>query len=216
MKKMLTLIAFATFLLGTASAQTPTAQKDYAKETLKMFKQLSPEAQQRVFEYAEREVKVQEAMTQKAQTPTKTATTPVIAPTPTTTLPAVTPATSPNSDSPEYIVKAEKMAKTTIKWDTDSHDFGKITEGEKVTHRFTFKNTGEAPLLITMVKPSCGCTSPEWSKEEIAPGKEGFIEIIFNSAGKSGMQRKNVSVYLNTDPIMRNLTFTGEVIVPNK
>ena len=51
-----------------------------------------------------------------------------------------------------------------------------------------------------MVKPSCGCTSPDWSKEEIAPGKEGFIEIIFNSAGKSGMQRKNVSVYLNTDP----------------
>lgn len=209
MKKMLTLIAFATFLLGTASAQTPAAQKDYAKETLKIFKKLSPEAQQRVFEYAEREMKVQETMAQKTDNAPKTVA-------PSTTLPAVTPATSPNSDAPEYIVKAEKMAKTTVKWDKDSHDFGKITEGEKVTHRFTFKNTGENPLLITMVKPSCGCTSPEWSKEEIAPGKEGFIEIIFNSAGKSGMQRKNVSVYLNTDPVLRNLTFTGEVIAPNK
>lgn len=204
MKRILTLIAFATFLLGTASAQ-----KDYTKETFKIFKKLSPEAQQRVFEYAEREMKVQETMAQKTDNAPKT-------PTASANLPAVTPATSPNSDAPEYIVKAEKMVKTTVKWDKDSHDFGKITEGEKVTHRFTFKNTGENPLLITMVKPSCGCTSPDWSKEEIAPGKEGFIEIIFNSAGKSGMQRKNVSVYLNADPVLRNLTFTGEVVVPNK
>ena len=108
------------------------------------------------------------------------------------------------------------MAKTTLKWDKDSHDFGKITEGEKVSHRFTFTNTGKNPLLVTMVKPSCGCTAPKWSQEEVAPGKEGFIDLEFNSAGKSGMQRKNVSVYLNTEPTMLSLTFTGEVVPAEK
>lgn len=238
MKKIIALVTFATCLLVVANAQTPSAKKEYTKETAKILKQLSPAAQQRVFEYAERELKVQEAMAQKplANAPTppppaSTRTEPASAPTPppppatadphaghdhAAPLPAVTPATSPNSDSPEYMVRAEKMPKTTIKWDKDSHDFGKITEGEKVSHRFTFKNTGSNPLLMTMVKPSCGCTASNWSKEEIAPGGEGFVDLEFNSAGKSGVQRKNVTVYLNAEPIMQYLTFMGEVVVTEK
>ncbi|HRW21492.1 MAG TPA: DUF1573 domain-containing protein, partial [Bacteroidales bacterium] len=53
---------------------------------------------------------------------------------------------------------------------------------------------------ISNVKASCGCTTPKWSKEPIKPGQKGTIEVVFDSAGRSGEQAKTVKVYCNTQP----------------
>ncbi|MCX7605992.1 MAG: DUF1573 domain-containing protein [Bacteroidia bacterium] len=105
---------------------------------------------------------------------------------------------------------AEPMAK--IQFDKLEHDFGKIREGEKVSYRFKVTNPGTVPLRITDVKPSCGCTAPAWTKEPIPPGGEGFVEVVFDSQGRSGEQMKTVTVFANTDPPSHLLRFRGEVI----
>lgn len=78
------------------------------------------------------------------------------------------------------------------------HDFGTIKEaGGKVSCTFVIKNTGTAPLVLTRVSPSCGCTTPEYSTEPIAPGKEGKIVVTFNPAGRPGQFLKTIAVYSN-------------------
>lgn len=85
-------------------------------------------------------------------------------------------------------------------FDETEYNFGTLIQGEKVTHKFKFKNTGEGNLVIASVKPSCGCTSPKWSREPIKPGEEGYIELTFDSSNKNGIQNKNARVLANTDP----------------
>ncbi len=115
---------------------------------------------------------------------------------------------------PSWIEKAESMPATTVKWDEELHDFGTIKQGDVVTHTFTFTNVGNQPLQITRVKASCGCTTPEWSKEAIAPGESGMIKVSFNSRGKSGNQRKAVTIWHNSQPIQKVLQFKGNVVLP--
>lgn len=91
-------------------------------------------------------------------------------------------------------------ALTTIAFDNMEHDFGKINHGEAVSHVFKFTNTGEHPLLITNARGSCGCTVPQWPKEEILPGEQGEIKVTFNSKGKSNQQAKSVTLTANTNP----------------
>jgi uncharacterized cupredoxin-like copper-binding protein len=82
-----------------------------------------------------------------------------------------------------------------------SHDFGTIIEGERVEHTFKFTNTGTADLVISSATASCGCTIPSPPKEPIAPGEEGEIKVEFNSAGKSAMQTKDITILANTNPV---------------
>src|SRR6478752_807102 len=63
-------------------------------------------------------------------------------------------------------------------------DFGKIPQGRPVTHIFEIVNTGKTPLLLTNVQASCGCTTPEWSKEPIKPGATAQIKVGYNSAAE--------------------------------
>lgn len=106
---------------------------------------------------------------------------------------------------------------TTAEFIEDNHNFGEIPEGDKVSHTFKFKNTGANPLKVENVKPSCGCTTPDWSREDIAPGAEGFVTVEFDSKGKTGVQKKSVTVtFANTDPKNKMLQFQGEVIAPAK
>lgn len=104
---------------------------------------------------------------------------------------------------------------TSISFEEEVFDFGEITQGEKVTHTFKFKNTGDADLVIVSAKGSCGCTVPEWPKEPIAPGAEGEINVVFNSEGKSGKQHKRVSVVANTEPATTAVALKGEIITPD-
>ncbi len=77
-------------------------------------------------------------------------------------------------------------------------DFGIIKEANgKVSHTFVIKNIGDAPLVITRVATPCACTTPEYSQEPIAPGREGKITVSFNPAGRPGPFFKNVAVYSN-------------------
>ena len=78
------------------------------------------------------------------------------------------------------------------------HDFGTINEGDIVEHKFSFTNTGKAPLVIVSAKGSCGCTVPEWPKEPIAPGAQGEMLVKFNSNGKPNLQNKQVTITANT------------------
>lgn len=99
-----------------------------------------------------------------------------------------------------------------FEFEKDVHDFGEIMQGEKVAYSFKFKNTGNADLVITSARGSCGCTVPEYPKDPIAPGKEGKIDVIFDSTGKSGQQNKKVTIVANTLPSTTVLAINGNVI----
>lgn len=87
-----------------------------------------------------------------------------------------------------------------ITFKTTEHDFGDILSGETIKYSFKFKNTGKADLLISAVKASCGCTIPTFSKDPVKPGKEGFIDVTFDSKGIFGFQNKEITVVTNTIP----------------
>ncbi|MEM6347562.1 MAG: DUF1573 domain-containing protein [Bacteroidota bacterium] len=125
---------------------------------------------------------------------------------------APTQPTAPAPKQPEHIAKAEAMAKTTVEWAEMEYDFKSVPAGTKVTYQFKFKNTGDAPLALTNVKPSCGCTTPSYSKEEVAPGEEGYIDVAFNTTGKTGIQSKTVTVTGNFEGnLSQVLRIKGEV-----
>lgn len=101
---------------------------------------------------------------------------------------------------------------TQISFKETEVSLGQVKEGALARHRFTFTNSGDKPLTILNVKPSCGCTAPSWTKEAIAPGAEGFIDVEFNSRGRSGIQKKSITVLANTTPPNHTLSFTAEVV----
>lgn len=88
---------------------------------------------------------------------------------------------------------------TTIQWlDSSYRDFGRIPEGQKLDVSFRFRNTGNTPLVIARVQPSCGCTVAEQPKAPVAPGAEGKIRATFNSEGRPGVNHKTLFVTSNT------------------
>lgn len=91
----------------------------------------------------------------------------------------------------------EPMTGPKITFSEKSFDFGEITQGEKVEHVFEFENIGNEPLILSDVRTTCGCTAPEWPREPIAPGKKARLKVVFNSAGKMGMQNKVITVMSN-------------------
>lgn len=98
-----------------------------------------------------------------------------------------------------------------IKFEKNEHDFGKILQGEQLSYTFKFKNTGNAPLIITSIEKTCGCTSPEYSKEPIKPGEEGKITITYDSKGHKGFQNKRLIVKTNTNPSESILRIKAQV-----
>lgn len=103
-------------------------------------------------------------------------------------------------------------AQAVISAEHATHDFGDIKEADgKVTHTFKVTNSGDQPLVITRVIPSCGCTQPEWTKEPIAPKKTGNITITFDPAHRPGPFTKTISVYSNGKTGSFILTIRGDV-----
>lgn len=105
----------------------------------------------------------------------------------------------------------DEKAMPEFKFEVTRHHFGDMKEGEVVSFSFPFKNVGEADLVIMDVATSCGCTSPFWPKDPIKPGQESKIDVTFNSAGKSGMVSKTITVFTNAVPSSRVLTISAEV-----
>jgi plastocyanin len=112
-------------------------------------------------------------------------------------------------DSATTTVNANAPA---MKFEFDSHDFGKVKAGDKVTYEFNFTNTGQSPLIITNATATCGCTVPEWPKAPVQPGNSGKIKVTFNSANKEGLQDKQITVTANTSPAQNVVHLVGEVL----
>jgi hypothetical protein len=95
------------------------------------------------------------------------------------------------------------------------HDFGTVTEGEKVIYSFKFTNTGKVDLHLTSVGTSCGCTASNYPHQAIKAGDTGQIQVTFNSANRLGMQHKKVTIRANTDPQFTVLNVYAKVIEKN-
>ncbi len=85
-----------------------------------------------------------------------------------------------------------------IEFETTSHDFGKIPKGKDASYNFEFTNTGDAPLKLNNVKPSCGCTTPHWPKKPIRPGESAKIKAVYD-AGSPGRFHKSITVKTNIE-----------------
>ncbi|HAQ39129.1 MAG TPA: DUF1573 domain-containing protein [Saprospirales bacterium] len=129
-----------------------------------------------------------------------------------TRMPDAQPVMTPPEGATEEIAMGPV---TTVEYEGEVHDFGKVMEGDIVTHVFKFKNTGDEPLILKDVKASCGCTAPSWSRTPIAPGKKGEIEVRFDTKGRGQAggkpESKRITVTANTDPNPTYLTIKGLV-----
>ena len=103
-----------------------------------------------------------------------------------------------------------------ITFDKMEHEFGKILQGEVVTYSFHFTNTGNAPLLITNVNTSCGCTVGDFPHEPIKPRQDGFIKATYDSKGHHGFQSRVLTVSSNTNPSTTTLRFKADVMTPDE
>jgi hypothetical protein len=98
------------------------------------------------------------------------------------------------------------------KWVTDTVvSIGKVEVNNPQTVTFEFINKGTAPLLITKVQPSCGCTSVDFSKNPVAPGEKGFVKTTYNAAS-IGVFHKTLTVFANTPAYSTLLAIKGEVV----
>jgi hypothetical protein len=95
------------------------------------------------------------------------------------------------------------------------HNFGKVADGVKVGHKFTFENKGTGNLIIASVTTSCGCTVPKYDNEPIPPGGKGALEIEFDTSGRKGMQTKTINVKSNASTPVVLLKITAEVVTNN-
>lgn len=100
---------------------------------------------------------------------------------------------------------------TTVALSESNFDFGKIKKGDKVEHVYEITNTGTNPLVISEVKPGCGCTVPDFSKEPILPGKKGKVTLHFDSSNFDGNVNKNADVFANVEKAPIKLTFTANI-----
>jgi hypothetical protein len=107
--------------------------------------------------------------------------------------------------------KNVKIETPAFAWEVTAHDFGKIQLNKPVTHEFKFTNTGDAPLIISSVQASCGCTVAEYSKDPIAPGSQGFVKATYNAA-KVGVFTKTITVNANAQDAVVQLVIKGEVV----
>jgi hypothetical protein len=94
-------------------------------------------------------------------------------------------------------IKGE-MAGPKIEFDEVRHNFGNIQEDiHFATHRFKFKNTGTRDLFINTVQTSCGCTTPDWTRDTVHPGEAGYVDAKYETTGRIGEFNKTITVYSN-------------------
>jgi hypothetical protein len=104
-----------------------------------------------------------------------------------------------------------------MKLSVTEHDFGSFKEeAGPQTFNFVVTNTGSSPLVIQNIVASCGCTTPDWTKEPIGPGAKGKITAVYDPKDRPGQFNKTLSVYSNSDPNIVVLTIKGEVLAREK
>lgn len=108
---------------------------------------------------------------------------------------------------------AAKSDLAEFQWTEATHDFGKIKQGVPATYEFKFTNKGKAPLVIVNAQPSCGCTTPSWTREPVMPNGEGHVKATFNAMA-IGPFDKTVTVTANVEGGVVTLHIKGEVLAP--
>jgi hypothetical protein len=96
------------------------------------------------------------------------------------------------------------------------HDFGKVSEGEKLSYTFIFDNKGTSDLIISSATTTCGCTIPKFDKKPITPGANGNVEVVFDTSGRSGIQTKIITVKSNASIPVVLIKITAEVVTTDK
>lgn len=116
-------------------------------------------------------------------------------------------AQSIDTDSESDVVSGPR-----ITFEESEHAFGDIYQGDRVTHTFTYENTGTESLILSGVKTTCGCTATNWDREPLAPGETASITVNFNSTGKMGMQNKVVTITSNATNSTERIKITANVL----
>ena len=101
-----------------------------------------------------------------------------------------------------------------MKLEEEEFNFGTITQGEKVSHKFKFRNMGNSELIISDAASSCGCTVPEYPKLPINPGKSAEVNVEFDSNNKSGMVTKEIALITNCMPNRTVIRIKANIFVP--
>lgn len=115
-----------------------------------------------------------------------------------------------------FWVVTQAQDTTSVYFYKQVHDFGEVKVREQVFTTFRFKNTGKYPLRIHNVQSSCGCTTPDWPKDPIAPGSEGEIKVLFESFALPKPFDKSVAVFANTYPEVTVLIIKGKTVDKDK
>lgn len=111
--------------------------------------------------------------------------------------------------SADVAASASAQNPDAIKFENEVHDFGTIPEGPTAEYEFTFRNTGKEPIIIQKAQPSCGCTTPSYSKDPILPGKTGSIKAAYATQGRPNAFTKTITVQTNVGT--KVLTIKGNV-----
>ena len=106
------------------------------------------------------------------------------------------------------VTAQDKAAK--IEFKTETVDYGEIAKGSDGVRAFEFTNTGDAPLIITKVSSSCGCTIPKKPEAPILPGDTGEIQVKYDT-NRVGPIRKAITVISNADTPTKVLKIKGEI-----
>lgn len=123
------------------------------------------------------------------------------------------PGAAPEIMSQESLIQETKNKPQTSLALSENHwDFKDVKKGESVEHVYEVTNTGSNPLVISQVKPGCGCTAPDYTKEPIMPGQKGQITLKFDSSNFDGLQNKQAEVYANVEKTPIVLTFSANVV----
>ena len=110
-----------------------------------------------------------------------------------------------------FTAAAQDNEKAEFKFNEEKHDFGKIPQGTPVTTVFEFTNIGKEPLILTDVKPTCGCTIADYTKTPVKSGEKGLIKITYNAAAAAPFN-KTIVVTSNAKTPTKYLNIVGEVI----
>ena len=110
-----------------------------------------------------------------------------------------------------FTASAQDSEKAEFKFNEEKHDFGKIPQGTPVTTVFEFTNIGKEPLILTDVKPTCGCTIADYTKTPVKSGEKGVIKITYNAQAAMPFN-KTIVVTSNAKTPTKYLNIVGEVI----
>jgi hypothetical protein len=110
-----------------------------------------------------------------------------------------------------FTASAQDNEKAEFKFNEEKHDFGKVPQSTPVTTIFEFTNIGQEPLILTEVRPTCGCTIADYTKTPVKSGEKGIIKITYNAA-VAGAFNKVIVVTSNAKTPQKYLNIVGEVV----